>query len=397
MLIFSQEGEVEVLSPQCSLNITTFPKFGGIGGTAAMTDEEILLLRNDDMGVSKRYLSIQKPSGGLLAMKYTVEDLPLTQSAHEHSSLVSGNTLTVLGGKFKSRGRLSKFTWTELSLKWEDGTKYIPAFIAACSVKVGTDLHIVIGGNKKVDGEEVSTRQVVKIDTTKEIAYELNPIMKSRVFHSCQLLKNNMILVTGGLPKKGGDPSEVLPDEQYDIESQDIKILDSADSVGRFQHSLARIGDRLLALGGRDASGGVPSKIKEFAPATNSWKELSQELHSSNTTQLAITPIPATAIDCPSECSCGVANKEGRIFAGSEAEVRVMLSSLKPLQVDSLPWIGVLLRDQDRTADYINSHCSVVLVSWWLTSHTCSLLPSDWHQVCAHCGALSLRRWRGPG
>ena len=80
MLIFSQEGEVEVLSPQCSLPITTFSKFGGIGRTAAMTDEEILLLGNDDMGVSRRYISIQKPREGLLAMKYTVEDLPLTQS-----------------------------------------------------------------------------------------------------------------------------------------------------------------------------------------------------------------------------------------------------------------------------------------------------------------------------
>merc|ERR1712052_64236 len=107
-------------------------------------------------------------------MKYTIQDLPLTQSLHQHSGLVSRNTLTVLGGKFKSRGKLSKFTWTELSFKWENGTKYIPALIGACSVKVGADLHIIIGGNKRVDGKEVSTRHVVKIDTTKEIAHELN-------------------------------------------------------------------------------------------------------------------------------------------------------------------------------------------------------------------------------
>ena len=321
VLVFSQEGEVEVVSLQCSLPITTFPKFGGICRTAAMTDEEVLLLGNDDMGVKRRYISIQKPREGLLAMKYTVEDLPLTHSPHEHSSLVSGNALTVLGGKFKSRGRLSKFTWTELSLKWNDGTKYIPAFIAACSVKVSADLHIIIGGNKRVDGKEVSTRQVVKIDTSKEIVYELKPITKNRVFHSCQLLKNNLILVTGGLPKREGDPSEVLPDELYDIESQAVEVLHPEHSVRRFHHSLARIGDRVLALGGKDASGDAPSKIEEFDPSKKSWKELTQELHSQKTTQLTITPVPAAAIDCPPDCRCGVANQRNRIFGGSEAEV----------------------------------------------------------------------------
>ena len=353
-----------MISPKCALHYTTFPKFGGMGLTASMIDEELLLLGNDDMGLKKQYISIQKPRDSLLAMKYTVHDLPLAHSPHEHSSLVSGNSLTVLGGKFKSRGRLSKFTWTELSLKWENGTKYKPAFMAACSVKVSADVHVIIGGVRTVDGEQVSMRQVVKIDTTKEIAYELNPITYSRVSHSCQLLKNNMIIVSGGLHKKEGDPSKVLPDELYDIESQYVEVLDPDNSVGRFQHSLARIGDRLLCLGGKDTSNDVPSKIKEFDPTTNSWMDLTQELHSSKTAELAITSYPASAIDCPQQCSCGVANEKSRIFGGSEVEVRFVLCSSKPFfQADSVPWIGVLLRDEDSEASYINSHCSVVLVS----------------------------------
>ena len=198
-------------------------------------------------------------------------------------------------------------------------------------MKVGADIHIIIGGNKRVDGEEVSTRQVVKIDTTKEIAHELNPITHSRVYHGCQALNESVILVSGGLPKKGGNPSEVLRDELYNIESQVVEVLDSDDSVGRFRHSLARIGNRILALGGKGGSGDVPSNIKEFDPATNSWKNLTQGLHSSNTTELTITSIPAAAIDCPPDCSCGVAKKKGRIFGGSEVEViKVLLSSLKP-------------------------------------------------------------------
>ena len=138
--------------------IATFPNFSGIGRTSSLLDEELLLLGDDYLGTKGRYISIQKPRDGLLAIKYTVHDLPLTQSAHQHSSLVSRNTLTVVGGKFKSRGKLSKFTWTELSLKWENGTKYTLDVTNACSVKVGVDVHIVFGGERQVNGQTVSSQ-----------------------------------------------------------------------------------------------------------------------------------------------------------------------------------------------------------------------------------------------
>ena len=153
--------------------IATFPKFAGIGRTSSLMDEELLLLGDDDLGTKGRNISIQKPRDGVLAMKYTVHDFPLKQLPHQHSSLVSRNTLTVVGGKFKSRGMLSKFTWTELSLKWDNGTKYNPGVINACSVKIGVDVHIIFGGERTVNGKEASGRHVVKIDTTQEIAVEM--------------------------------------------------------------------------------------------------------------------------------------------------------------------------------------------------------------------------------
>ena len=114
-LIITKGGEIEVVSQKCSMAIATFPKFSGTGRTSSLLDEELLLLGDDDLGTRGRYISIQKPRDGLLAMKYTVEDLPLTQLPHQHSSLVSKNTLTVVGGTFKSRRQLSKFTRRELS------------------------------------------------------------------------------------------------------------------------------------------------------------------------------------------------------------------------------------------------------------------------------------------
>ena len=165
--------------------IATFPKFSGTGRTSSLLDEELLLLGDDDLGTRGRYISIQKPRDGLLAMKYTVQELPLTQSPHQHSSLVSRNTLTVVGGKFKSRGMLSKFTWTEISLKWENGSSFMPDVNDACSVKLGVDVQLIFGGEKKVNGQKMSVRQVVKINTTSQIATELKPTTASRPTKGC--------------------------------------------------------------------------------------------------------------------------------------------------------------------------------------------------------------------
>ena len=301
-----------------------FPKFAGIGRTSSLLDEELLILGNDYLGTVRRYISIQKPRDGLLALKYSIHDLPLTQSPHHHSSLVSRNTLRVVGGKFKSRGKLSKFTWTELSLNWENGTAFSPEITDACTVKLGVDMHILFGGQRKVGDRQISVRQVVKINTTEEVAYELNPMNQSRVSHDCELINSSVVLVSGGLNHRGAHPSEALRDELYNITSSGevIKVLDLDNSLGRTRHAMIRTGDQILAFGGRDSNDEVPSKIKEFDTATNSWNELNQDLHSSNTSELIVTPFPVPSLDCVPECQCGLAGKtRERIFGGSEAEV----------------------------------------------------------------------------
>ena len=92
--------------------------------------------------------------------------------------------------------------------------------------------------------------------------------------------------------------------------------------MGRIQHALVRIEDRIWAVGGIDSSNNVPSKIEEFDPTTNSWNELNQELRSTNTSELVVTPFPVSSLDCVPECDCGIANRKERIYGGSEAEVR---------------------------------------------------------------------------
>ena len=348
------------------MTIATFPKFSGTGRTSSLLDEELFLLGDDYLGTRGRYFSIQKPRDGLLAMKYTVQELPLTQSPHQHSSLVSRNTLTVVGGKFKSRGMLSKFTWTELSLKWENETKYTLGVTDACSVKVGVDVHIVFGGEKQVNGQKISVRQVVKINTTDQIATELKPFTHGRVSHDCELLNNEVVLVSGGLAQREGDPSEFLPDELYNMTSQEvIKVLDLEHSLGRVQHSMIKIEDRVWALGGRDSSNTAPSKIAEFDPTSSSWNELAQELQSTNTTEVIVTPYPVASLDCVPECHCGIATRRERIFGGSEAEVRITPSLWQPNApfFRSIPILGLLRFYVMRTSNLAISTASAV-VCW---------------------------------
>ena len=170
---------------------------------------------------------------------------------------------------------------------------------------------------------QISGRQVVKINTTNLTATELHLLAHGRVSHDCQLLNKSIVLVSGGLAQKGGDPLDVLPDELYNITSQKVvKVLDSEHSLQRIQHAMTKIEDRIWALGGRDSNNNIPSKIAEFNPTTNSWEEIAQELHSTNTSELVVTEFPTSAMDCVPECSCGKANRNERIYGGSEAKVR---------------------------------------------------------------------------
>ena len=305
-------------SKRCSTPVTTFPKFGGRGRTSSLLDEELLLLGNDDLGIKAgQYISVHKPRDGLLAMKYSVRDIPLIGSPHRHTSLVSRNELAVLGGKFKSKGMLSKFTWTELSLHWENGTKFNADFEASCSVKVDIDVHVVFGGEHSFDHQRKSGRQVVKINTTEQIVYQMKPMSRNRRDHSCQILTASIALLSGGL-----DQSVVQPDEIYNITSEEVlEVLSMERSLGRTQHSLFRRGTQVFALGGKDSNDNATSKIAAFNRTTNAWEDLEQELFSSSTSELVVTPFPASALDCVGGCQCGVPNMKPKIYGGTAAEV----------------------------------------------------------------------------
>ena len=366
--IVTKGGEVEVFSPKCSMPITTFPVFAGLGGTSSLMDDELILLGNDRLGTKGYYVSIQKPRDDLLAMKYRIESFPLRLYPHQHTSLVSKNSLAVVGGKFHSKALLSKFAWRELSLHWKNGSNFPSDFIGSCSVKIGVDVHIIFGGERKDCGQCVSGMEVFKVNTSAEVIHKMQPMNHKRVSHGCTLLTSDLVLVAGGLASEGQSPSSVKQDELYNITSEESMDIPLEKSLRRFQHALIKMDDQVFALGGKDRSNSVTSKIEVFDVASNGWNKLAKGLHSTNTSELVVSSFPISSLDCvPEGCKCGIKNKGTRIFNGNEAQVKDKLSesneyiSFVFVQANTYPWLAALSMSES-TGNYINSMCSAALV-----------------------------------
>ena len=338
-------GEVEVFSPKCSMVIATETntprEFAGFGRTSSLLDEELILLGNDGLGTKGHYVSIQKPRNDLLAINYTIENFPLRLYPHEHISLVSKNSLAVVGGKFKSKALLSKFAWRELSLHWQNGSKFIPDFIGSCSVKVAVDVHVIFGGERKDHDQSISGRQVIRVNTSEEIVYVLKPMIHGRVAHDCELLNDSSnqisILVSGGLPLEDKDkPTNTYVQDQqdeiytiYNITSQESEDLKKDVSLRRHNHALIRMENQVYALGGRNKQDQPTSQIEMFNSTSQRWIQLPKGLQSRNATELVVTAFPTSSLDCVPECQCGQQGGRGskRIFKGNETEVKWAISN----------------------------------------------------------------------
>ena len=185
-------------------------------------------------------------------------------------------------------------------------------------MKLGADLHILFGGERELNGQKVGVSQVVKINTTEEIAYELSPIKYSRVSHGCALLNNGLVLLSGGVSQRG---TAILQDELYNTTSGEITVLNVDQSLRRAQHATTRLGDRILAFGGVDMNDNAQIKISEFDITTSTWTNLDRELFSTNTSDLVVSPFPVAALDFVPHCDCVPTTREGRIQGGTQAEV----------------------------------------------------------------------------
>ena len=325
-MIFSSSGEVEVFSKnqKCNQQIVEFPSFGGQGRSIDLLDEQLILLGDNKFGGKFEYKSIHQPRKGLLGMKFTKEVSPIGNSPHWHTSHAFGNQLLAIGGEFQSKARLSNTLWNGLNLRWQNGSTFSRFATGACKVKLAKDVFLLVGGFERVKERKVEMNTVLKLNITEETVEELPPIKRNRAFHACEVFQRR-ILISGGTKGK-----VTVGDEVYNLRTNKSRRLRKAKSLGRSQHQLLRLEETIFAFGGLLRNSSETSLVEWFDWMEMRWKQHKQSLLSENTTSLAVTAFPLSAVDCLAGCSCGLAASLGnaRIVGGSDAQVTLTLKIL---------------------------------------------------------------------
>ena len=337
-VIFSSIGEVEIFSrnQKCSQKILDFPSFGGVGRSIDLLDEQLILLGNSTLGKDKRfdYIKIHHPRKGLLGMRYSKEISPEGvgfSNPRWHTSHAYGNRLLAIGGEFNTEAQLSDTVWLGTALQ-QNGEIFSRFSIGACKVKLETGVFLLIGGRESMTGEEMNT--VLRLNIKNETVEELPPIKRKRAFHSCEIFEKR-ILITGG---KEGD--NMVVDEVYDSETYVSSILDESSSLQRNHHQLLRLEEKIFAFGGVLKNGSQTAEVQWFDFAigqTGKWMHHDHSLLSKDTTNLAVTSFPQSAIDCHGTCSCGHMGNlsDSRIIGGREAKVVLLLHIVPNLTISS--------------------------------------------------------------
>ena len=340
-LVAFNDGQLEIFSKdrRCNqemVNISNFTSFSTSGQTLDLLDDQLVLMGDSKIGTSWKYIRIHSPRDGLLTIKFSKETPPIKGSPHRHTSYSHGNKLVVLGGEQNTKGRLETNTWNELKLRWKNQTDFSGYTSAACQVKLQKNIYLHIGGVQHGIHLDQATKAVLKINIDEETVEEWPPILYKRAHHSCELLNESVILISGGLPEgvssRNGNLSIVL-DELYTLEymhENSVKnqtTLNQGSSLHRFQHRLIRLEDTVFAVGGVMADRSRPSSVMMFNKDTTGWEKHTENLLSNNNGDVAVTHFPRSSVDCILDCQCGlskaahVLDEDERIVNGNVAKV----------------------------------------------------------------------------
>ena len=350
----------------CNKKIVHFPPFGGEGRSIDLLDNHLVLLGDSSVGGHGQfeYKSIHQPMKGLQGMKFTKELSPLGNAPRWHTSHAFGNLLLALGGEFQTEAQFSSSTtvWKGLSLR-HNGSLFSRLAEGACKVRLEREIFLIIGGLKQVNGSKVETNTVRRLNVLEETLEDLPPIEKSRAFHSCEVYKKK-VLISGGT--KG---TQIVADEVYILKSHESWVLKMTSSVQRYKHQLLRLGDRIFSFGGETSNGSQTALVEWFDWTARRWRSHEHSLLSENTTQLAITPFPLSAVDCDVGCSCGQArtSNKSRIVGGTDAEVHKsfeIFGNHTPVQENAYPWMVALIKDDEKGLEYVYTQCSGSLVKF---------------------------------
>ena len=331
LLIFST-GRMELFShnSQCSQTLGRLPNSHITGHTLGLLDSQLLIIGDESVGAKWKYISIESPHNGLLAVKYSRKSCPVKGSPFGHTAQTDGNKMTIIGGSQRSKARLDTDIWTPINLRWKNQSSFTEFSAGACTVKLGKESHLLIGGLKLGKKPRKAVSTVVRMNATDGTMEELAPMEKPRAYHSCEMFTHDLVIISGGTEGELqiNDPTSTLPDELYSLSTGESHSLGAADSIMRQNHKLIRLGEAVYGIAGTTINGENPSIVKTFNSEKRSWENHSSNLMSSPTGEVAVTPFPLSAVDCvgsPHSCQCGVTPetaRASRVVNGEETEVK---------------------------------------------------------------------------
>ena len=218
-LIISRSGEVEVISDQCSMFLTHFRNFSGKGRTASLLDSELVVIGNETLsGNGGNFIRIQNPRDGLLAMKYIKQGFPTRGSPFLHTALASGNKLTVIGGKHKTRALLEEYSWLDINLKWEETNEhFVPNFFSACTVNDKQNSFYIFGGAQTIERVTSVRKTILHVNTTSLLVKVFGQMERPRMDLGCEFLSEHLFLLSGGYSDPLQPSRSMEPDEIFSI------------------------------------------------------------------------------------------------------------------------------------------------------------------------------------
>lgn len=247
--------------------------------------------------------------GGSLAFNYTVRTClqlnlddrkfyphsTLTKDRKFHSSIVSGQQLILIGGgdtiSSSSSSISTEFLFPRISKKWMPGYPLIEITEFSCTIKISQNSYIAIGGKYKHEYSD----HVIQYNIEDGSSTRLTNLQNGKNDHGCVLVKNETfrgILVAGGHSKVADLP--LASTEMLNLDTLSWEEMGRLH-VGRYGLEMVVLGDRILAMGGRDKSHGPISSVEQFDMNTGKWTK-TKDLQEKRA-NFAVTTFPGCYFD----------------------------------------------------------------------------------------------------
>ena len=229
-------------------NTTSF-SFSLSGHSMDLLSNKIIVGSLASPGSSWRYLSMEDPRAGLLALRGGITATLGFQPPSFHSTFVYGTDLVFMAGQTKTdmilqNGRSESAEWNSLQLLYKDGAAFKGSHIQTCSVKVSRNMFYVVGGADPKSGKAESL--VFLVDMEEQSVQTRPPLARPRAAHGCALAKESIyddqtgkmnhklyLLISGGVANLKTPTTNIVHDELYDVESGSSQVLDGSLATPR--------------------------------------------------------------------------------------------------------------------------------------------------------------------